>query len=369
MHCELLAPHSDTWTRSLGEVRHDFYHLPAYVKLCAESYEGGTPCAFLARDDDGLFLVPLIVRPVGGCVGGKSVRDALGPYGYGSPVFSMMSSRDRSNFLVRAIESMVDCLRKEGVITAFCRLHPLLDLPLDPLRRHGTIVAHGETVFCDLRLSQEELWRRTRERLRTYINRCRAAGFIAEEDTQWNHLDGFCKVYTETMRRVGATEFYFFDRGYFLRLRDELPGNMHLLVVRSGNEVASAGIFSETCGIVQYHLSGTGQEFLQSASSHLLLHFAREWAKARGNELYHLGGGVGATKDSLFQFKAGYSKMRSRFNTWRLIIDSEAYRELLALRQIGVAGGEHASGDFFPEYRKYAAVGYLPDQKGPPWKS
>ena len=144
---------------------------------------------------------------------------------------------------------------------------------------------------------------------------------------------------------------------------------MHLLVVRSGGEVASAGIFSETCGIVQYHLSGTSQASLRSASSHLLLHFAREWAKRRGNEFYHLGGGVGANKDSLFQFKAGYSKLRRRFSTWRLIIDYEAYRELLALRQIEIAGDQPASSEFFPEYRKFSTVGCLPDQKDQPWKN
>ena len=78
----------------------------------------------------------------------------------------------------------------------------MLELPLDALRRHGTVVAHGETVFCDLCLSEEELWRHTRERLRTHINKCRSAGFVAEEDEDWKHLDAFCDIYTETMRRV-----------------------------------------------------------------------------------------------------------------------------------------------------------------------
>lgn len=369
MHCELLSPRSDAWMRCLDEVRHDFYHLPAYVTLCAEGYEGGTPCAFLARNDDGLFLLPLIVRPISERAGGRKLFDAVGPYGYGSPIFCMKTDRDRSSFLVRAIESMIDCLRGEQIITAFSRLHPMLDVPLDPLRHHGAVVSHGETVFCDLRLSQEELWHQTRDRLRTHINKCRNAGFVAEEDRDWRFLDAFCEIYTETMRRVGAAEFYYFDRAYFERLRNDLPENMHLLVVRSGDELASAGFFSETCGIVQYHLSGTGQAFLRSESSHFLLHFGREWAKTRGNELYHLGGGVGAAKDSLFQFKAGYSKLRARFSTWRLIIDYEAYRELLALRQIEVGGLQPAASEFFPAYRKYSAVGCLPEQKVQPWKS
>jgi hypothetical protein len=356
MHSELLAPRSEAWKSCLDKARHDFYHLPDYVELCAESHEGGSPRAFLARDDDGIVLVPLIVRPINGCTEGRILFDAVSPYGYGSPILFTEDGCDRSGFLDRAIESMAQCLRAEHVVTVFCRLHPMLELPLESLRRHGTVVAHGETVFCDLRRSDDELWRATRERLRSRIKKCRSAGFIAEEDTDWNYLDAFWDIYTDTMRRVDATEFYFFDFDYFARLRDGMRQNIHLLVVRSGPEIASAGIFSETCGIVQYHLSGTREAFRQSDTSHLLLHFAREWAKARGNVVYHLGGGVGGMADSLFQFKAGYSKQRSQFNTWRLIVDDEAYRELLASRQIHINEDQPGSGDYFPEYRKYSSV-------------
>jgi len=64
--------------------------------------------------------------------------------------------------------------------------------------------------------------------------------------------------------------------------------------------------------------------------SKAMLHFMRGWAKSRGNRWFHLGGGLGARKDSLFEFKAGFSKGRAPFYTWRGIIDQSAYNRVVA---------------------------------------
>ena len=56
---DLVEPGSELWTLALREVRHDFYHLPAYVQLGDSQYEGGRPRAFIAR-------VPLYAAVGGG---------------------------------------------------------------------------------------------------------------------------------------------------------------------------------------------------------------------------------------------------------------------------------------------------------------
>jgi hypothetical protein len=61
---------------------------------------------------------------------------------------------DRKEFICRAIELMIDVLKQQNIVTFFSRLHPLLPLPLDLLRRFGTVVEHGPTVYCDLRRGQ-----------------------------------------------------------------------------------------------------------------------------------------------------------------------------------------------------------------------
>jgi sugar O-acyltransferase (sialic acid O-acetyltransferase NeuD family) len=280
MLCDFVDPRSTLWRSCLQDVRHDVYHLPEYVQLCSGLYSGGMPRAFIARDEAGLFVVPLILRPIENWVSDTGLYDAIGPYGYASPIVAFRSRRladwnCQNRFLERAIECLMQCLLKEHVVSVFCRLHPMLAFPLQALQHFGTVVEHGPTVYCDLACSTEELWYQTRGTVRRRIKRVTAAEFVAEEDYDWSSLTDFEEAYRDTMHRVGAADWYFFDHDHFIGLRDNLHANMHLLVVRFGEQVACAGLLSETCGIVQFHLAGTRSGFEDSDAIKLLTHFAR----------------------------------------------------------------------------------------------
>jgi Acetyltransferase (GNAT) domain len=348
---EFVDPKSELWTAALRDLRHDFYHLPDYARLCVGLYQGGTPRAFIARDAEGLFLLPLILRPIEIEPGESSLFDAISPYGYASPIMSVRPGCDERRFLERAIEALVECLMKARVVSLFCRVHPLLAVPQGPLARYGTVVEHGPTVYCDLHQSEAQFWQSTREAFRRKIRRVQSEGYVAECDASWRHYDAFQEIYTSTMRRVGASEWYFFDREHFADLRTSLGEQMHLIVVRLEDAIVAAGLFAQTCRIVQYHIGGTRDGYEKSDVYKLLIHYARQWAKDRGNDVLHLGGGVGAAQDSLLHFKGGFSKLRSTFHTWRLIVDEAAYRKLVAQSRAQLSMTDEPSNGFFPEYR------------------
>jgi len=333
-------------------VPHDFYHLPGYVRLAAEQ-EGGWPLGFVAEQNDCRLFVPLILRrvPLAGS-GRPDGCDATGPYGYGGPVLQVAPGQDAAAFLERAWLSLRERLRQMNVVSVFLRLHPLLPVPLDPLARSGCLVRHGETVSIDLTLPAAEIWGQTRANHRRGINQAKRRGDVAEIDADWTELNGFYEIYTETMRRVGAADTYFFDEQHFLDLKQAVGEHLHLCVVRIQGTVACAGLFSEVQGIVQYHLGGTRDAFLVDQPSKTMFDYMRHWAKERGNRVLHLGGGVGGRHDNLFHFKAGFSKGRTPFYTWRSIVDPEAYGMLV--RRWEASSGETADGQggFFPPYRK-----------------
>jgi lipid II:glycine glycyltransferase (peptidoglycan interpeptide bridge formation enzyme) len=211
----------------------------------------------------------------------------------------------------------------------------------------------GETVFIDLRLSEAEIWQETRPEHRNKINRCKRAGFTARMVQVEQYISEFITIYEETMERVGAAQSYYFNKDYYLELRDALGEQLHLCIVELNNQVACAGLFTECCGIVQYHLGGTRNHFLKQAPSKLMFDYVRFWAKDRGNEVFHLGGGVGSAKDSLYHFKAGFSKQRDNFMTLRLITDEIKYRELVELRakSLNTDATILLATSFFPAYR------------------
>ena len=156
------------------------------------------------------------------------------------------------------------------------------------------------------------------------------------------------------MQRVGASAGYFFEDRYFTGLAEQLGETLQLFVVRLPDGAPiSAGLFTLCDGIMQYHLGGTRTDALQYSPMTLLLDTARLWAAEQQARVFHLGGGVGAQTDSLFQFKAGFSPRRHEFLTWRWILEPDRYRALCDERQQldDALGLEPALPDYFPAYR------------------
>ena len=343
MRTDLLPEDSDAWAAFLAEVRHDFYHLPAYVALCARQ-EAGEPRALFVRDGPRAMLLPLIIRDVPG--GG---HDAASPYGYPGPLL-----RDPTDaaFLREALLAALPVLEAAGIVSLFARFHPLLNRVVPD--GVGAIVRHGQTVSIDLTASPEALWREMASGHRNEINRALRAGHSAEFDTSWAHYETFKRLYRQTMERRSAASHYFFDDTYFDGLRAALGDRLHLWVVSIGDAIAAAGLFAETCGIVQYHLSGADEAFARERPTKLMIHAVRTWAQARGDLEMHLGGGVGAAGDSLLAFKGGFSRRRHSFSTLRLVVDVDMYRRLVRARD--PTWDPEAVDGFFPLYRKEAAI-------------
>lgn len=351
IHLEIDDPR---WPEALRRLRHDFYHLPAYVRLDGE-WNRARPRAFLARSGDEELFVPYLLRRCESLwpdpMGDREVFDVVSPYGYPGLLLSDAARRS-PRFAREAVRRLSETLRAMGACSAFLRMHPLLSDGLSELFPEDFFTAAGETVAMDLTLDEGELWKGIREGHQWTIKKCRKLGFVPRMVPLAAYVECVMEIYLDTMARVRARESYYFGRDYFERL-GELPGQVHCCVVESEGRPAAACIFFECGGIVQAHLGGTRSEFLSRSPFHLLLYYAAGWAKSRGNRYLHMGGGVGGSNDRLFQFKRGFSPLRFPFSTLRLVTDEEMYRELTARRAQAaeVSVEEVSSGGFFPAYR------------------
>jgi hypothetical protein len=346
-----LSVDSPLWADVLRGMQHDVYHLPEYAALCAR-IEGGEPQAFVASENSDTLFVPLIIRRVPPSLcGGENICDATVPYGYPGPLASGDGEAQNATgtFLARALEALMSSLQKQGVVSAFLRLHPLLPLDADVLRRFGSLVQSGETVAIDLTLREDALWQQMRSNHRRDVTKSLARGATAEVDPAWSGQRMFVQAYRETMTRVGASAYYFFPDDYFDDLRLALGERVHLWTVRAGSDVIAGAVFTECNGIVQYHLGGTLDEALPSNPMKLLFWHAATWFKERGNRWLHLGGGFGGAQDSLMHFKRGFSTRTFPFYTWRVVLNTKTYDDLLT--RAGRPPDASATS-FFPAYRE-----------------
>ena len=344
MRIDFIDPSDSRWNEALGAAaEHDVYDLAEYAAVCGK-YEGAAPIAFYASEGAQFCLIPLLQRPLPPSFGAPAAwSDATSPYGYSSALFV-----GDGEWPLRAVQAFVGTCAERDIISVFVRLHPLLSVPTAALDAAGIRVRHGNTVHMDLTLPEQALRDQQRSGHRYEIRRLHLDDFKVVVD-DWSLYDRFVQLYWEAMRDLNADPYYLFPAGYFGDLRRSLGPRLHLLsVLAPDRSVAAAGLFTETQGIVQYHLSCTAEEHRRRAPSKLMLDYAITWAKSAGNHVLHLGGGAGSQADGLFRFKTGFSKTHAPFHTWRVICDPKRYSEL-----IEAAGAFDVPPEgFFPAYRK-----------------
>lgn len=352
MDIQILDLSSDLWSKALRKVRHDIYHLPTYLALEANRINA-IPEAVLITEGEQVFFLPYLLRRLDNLVESESRTqesfDAISPYGYPGILLSEASTPE---FINSAIKKFVETLSSRQIYSIFIRLHPILNQDFERKISPDFCNVTGDTISVDLHLSEAEIWQHTRSSLRTKINRCKRRGMTSKIVPFENKIDDFISIYKETMDRLQASKSYYFTHDYFSNI-SQLDSQIHLGIIEWQEQIICACIFTECCGIVQYHLGGTRTEFLHEAPSKLMFDYARFWAKERGNEFLHLGGGLGGAKDSLYHFKAGFSKQRHKFLTLRLITNEQKYNSLVNLRAktLNIKPEKLINSGFFPAYR------------------
>jgi len=283
--------------------------------------------------------MPLVLR---GMQDGAS--DAISPYGYAG----ILSDRPKDQSFHRAaMDAAIELLRAEGVVSLLLRLHPLL--PVDGIGHLGQTVAIP-TVVVDLSGTPEQIWSGMRKNHRRDIERARRLGHEFQFEDSPEAFAAFRRIYAETMVRQGASDYYLFDDAYFDGLQSALGDRLMLATVRVDGDVAAAGLFTRSNGIVQLHLSGSDDAHAIHWTTKLLYHGVATSAQEYGDRWFHLGGGRGGANDSLFHFKAGFSSHRAVYDTMRLVIREADYEALVRAHSPGV--DPHEPGGYFPHYRR-----------------
>jgi lipid II:glycine glycyltransferase (peptidoglycan interpeptide bridge formation enzyme) len=119
-----------------------------------------------------------------------------------------------------------------------------------------------------------------------------------------------------------------------------------LAIDNESGQTIGASQYIMTNDIVQYHLSGTKDDFLHLMPTKLLIDEMRMIASEKGYVYFNLGGGLGGRdNDSLFNFKSSFSKDFKDFNLWKYICNQKIYDELVLKK------GILDESDYFPLYR------------------
>jgi hypothetical protein len=311
----------------------DVYFYPEYVAL--HRFIAGTRALLFAyqRGDGACWLYPFLLQPIEGMKDRDSAPtvwfDIETPYGYGGP----LANTDSAEFLAEAHTAFSAWCSEQKVVAEFIRLHPLLQNERW-LDSEIEVIYDRETVSLALTnfnaLSREAL---PFDKMARYmLRRAERAGVRVERREPRADFDKFVALYRETMRRLAADEYYFFDEEYFRGLRELVAESGWLLAATHDEEWVAAALFLKGTGYLHYHLSATKQEPRLPGATNLLLYTAAQMG-SRFDSLttLHLGGGTTSQlEDSLLKFKRSMGNQAHAFHIGKRVHHPAMYASLRA---------------------------------------
>ncbi len=327
------------WNEQLAMVENsDFYHTYDYHQLSKTEDES----PILIKYTDGLtnLVLPLLIRSIEN----SDYQDATSVYGYaGVLALNIDEQFEKENFH----KELNTFFKAEKIVSVFSRLHPYLQREETILEGLGSITPLGKVVYVDLNDPIDIQRQKYSRRLKTYINKANKACTVIEGNIE-DHLETFINLYHENMRRVDADDSYFFSNEYYSKILSSSDFHSELLmcVHNETQEIIAGAIFIKTGNMVQYHLSGLSEEYMDLNPIKLIIDTARIKSTEEGFKCLNLGGGRGSAEDSLFAFKSSFSKSLEEFKIWKYIVDEDAYK-MLEEKHLGA----DAETGFFPAYR------------------
>jgi hypothetical protein len=325
------------WNLLINEVdSYDFYSTYDYHAL--SNTNGNKPILIKFTQDDIIIGLPLIIRQIEN----TPFFDATSVYGYAGPISKNIPENfDNQLFKKELNEFFVD----HRIVSVFSRLNPFLLHQNKILDSIGKIITKGEVVMIDLDEDLEVQRQQYQKRIKSHINKARRLCTIKKADSK-EDITAFINLYYENMMRVDAKKSYFFNEDYFYKFRHIENCEIEILLasLNETNEIISGAMFIKTKDIIQYHLSGTKTDYLDTAALKLLIDEMRIEGTKENYKVFNLGGGLNSRDDSLLRFKKSFSKTLKDFTVWQYIVNEKIYGDLNKSVEIN-------NNDFFPEYR------------------
>ncbi len=317
---------------------YDFYHTWYYHSMDTTA----EALLFVFEEEENFIAYPFLKRDIPD----SEYCDLTCVYGYTGPLSNMDFARLDDGFLERYKAALLHFLEVQQVVSVFSRLHPFFRQEALMSKFPG-VHYNGKTVAIDLKQPIENQRAGYHRSFRQHLKHLRNRGYVVRETRDPEDIRAFSHIYTENMKRVGATDYYLFTEAYFTDLLASDEFESKLMLVYFEEQPVSGGVIICTNKIMQAHLMGTLTAHISLSPPKLVIDEATVLGRELGYEYLNLGGGLNFKEDTLFNWKAGFSRLFLDFNSWRYIVNQPVYDALVADRGMD----KDLDVDFFPLYR------------------
>jgi len=330
--------------------REVFAH-PEYVKLYADG-ESRPLCAIWESEEIHVlypFLLRDLTRMPFWSPDLPHATDIITPYGYGGPFvwgegdIEAVSGEFWALFDTWALQ--------QNVVSEFVRftLFPDTVLPYQ-----GEVRERNKNVIRDLDTDEATIWMDFKPKVRRNVKKAIRSRVQIVADMVGDRFDDFISIYTRTMDRCNASDYYYFPSTYYEHIHQELQGSFIYFHALRNEKIISTELVLISVDNVYFFLGGTDREAFELRPNDLLKYEIILWARQQGKRRYVLGGGY-ELEDGIFRYKQSFAPNGIvPYCTGHRIFRYDLYDRLVENRAaLAKTRGETwpLDSDFFPKYR------------------
>jgi len=320
---------SGKWSNLLRQIpnfQQDIYYTPEYYSLYEELGDGKANC-FTFKKGNEIALYPYLINSVNafGYELDLEYFDIQGAYGYNG----VISNSTNQDFIDGFYKEFNRYCRNENIIAEFTRFHPLFGNEFFS-KNNFEVIFERKTVYIDLNKSYESLFmgyqKTTRKQIRRASNRYNIRLQLFENDI--SILDDFLFIYNESMKRVNALPYLYFNKDYFKSLL-KIKGCYCLFAFYNNKPIAAATFF-HWGPYIQGHLGGSLTDYMAFAPFSLIYDQLIKFGQSKSCRFLHVGGGAtNNDEDSLLKYKMNFSDTSREFLIGKKIHNQNIYYEVI----------------------------------------
>lgn len=316
----------------------DIYFKSDYITIYSDEHDEEF-IEFLNEDGNQYFLIQGLLSPVSRQINCTNYvyYDLISVYGYGG----FLTNASDINFIQESKKKFQEFCKKRRIISFLARLHPYFDckeysqiFDVFKLNRH-VVIMNLDTYSQGVTYNSKT---------RNILSKCRRNDLKFNESSDVNK---FIRLYSETMERNNASNFYYFSNDYFKHLFSR--SDVALYEVSKDSKTLSMAfvLFGEE--IAHYHLSANSKVGRDLNANYLMLDEIFIDAKSRGKSQFLLGGGRGRSEDDeLLAFKKKFGSESRSFYIAGMILDKQVYEDL---NRKAMEKNSMIPKDYFHKYR------------------
>lgn len=324
----------------------DLYFNPAYAKVYEEI--DGQSDTFEFECPFGKIINTFILRKVPWLIDGETYYDIVTPYGYGGPL--AMNITDMTKLMGAYKEAFSEYCKEHHIICEFIRFHLFDNVDVRENYYGQTIHLLDNVVVDTTGDFEQKIWMGYEHKVRKNVKKALNNGLKIVVEGNTDHLDGFLRIYNETMDRNKAEDYYYFKRSYFEEIERLLPENFQYFHVFKSGVMISTELILCSEKYAYSFLGGTDTNYYEFRPNDFLKNEIVKWCNARGIERFILGGGY-HKDDGIYKYKRGFTKDPDvPFYCGKYIFNQELYDRAVALRiESDSTFNQYTS--YFPKYR------------------